>query len=244
MFSINVTRNELDVITSILWKLNQQSDPISIRNSVLTDLSKLFNAEFIASFVMNDDNLASNNGVYLNINNNLYEEYCSTFYKSDVVTPRMRMITEAKKVNDAFTKRELLNTEHYNEFLLPNNMYYGLNIYFVRGNKNLGDLRIWRTKSDPDFSIRDVNILQALSPYFESALTVNSLKFGMLTQKEKEILKLIADGLSDKDIANLLYISHATVRTHIKHTMEKLNCKNRTELAIKFYTPYDLNSNL
>ncbi len=55
-----------------------------------------------------------------------------------------------------------------------------------------------------------------------------------LTPRELEILALIADGLSNKEIAEKLFISEGTVRNAISLLLEKLRLKSRTQLAI-FY---------
>lgn len=51
-----------------------------------------------------------------------------------------------------------------------------------------------------------------------------------LTNREKEIIALIADGLTNKDIAEKLFISTRTVETHRSNIMEKLGLKNLSEL--------------
>ncbi|HEY7160648.1 MAG TPA: response regulator transcription factor [Acidobacteriota bacterium] len=60
----------------------------------------------------------------------------------------------------------------------------------------------------------------------------NLLPVETLTQRELEILGLIADGEGNKSIASLLNISHHTVKFHISSIFEKLNVSSRTE-AIK-----------
>jgi DNA-binding NarL/FixJ family response regulator len=52
---------------------------------------------------------------------------------------------------------------------------------------------------------------------------------GGLSPREHEILKLIARGLSNADVARVLSVSRATVRTHLEHIYEKLEVSNRTE---------------
>ena len=52
-----------------------------------------------------------------------------------------------------------------------------------------------------------------------------------LTEREREVLKLIASGNTNQEIANLLHISVNTVQVHRTHVMEKLNLHNRTELV-------------
>jgi two-component system, NarL family, response regulator NreC len=54
-----------------------------------------------------------------------------------------------------------------------------------------------------------------------------------LTDREKQVLRLVALGSSNKEVADSLRISVKTAMTHREHLMEKLNLRNRTEL-IKF----------
>lgn len=56
-----------------------------------------------------------------------------------------------------------------------------------------------------------------------------------LTEKETEILTLIADGLSNKEIASALYLGEGTVRNAISVILEKLRLRDRTQLAIFYY---------
>ncbi len=50
-----------------------------------------------------------------------------------------------------------------------------------------------------------------------------------LTEREIEVLKLVADGNRNRDIAERLFISEETVKVHIKHIMEKLGASDRTQ---------------
>jgi two-component system, NarL family, response regulator NreC len=52
-----------------------------------------------------------------------------------------------------------------------------------------------------------------------------------LTEREKEILTLVADGATNQEIAHKLFISIKTVQTHRAHIMEKLNLHDRTKLV-------------
>jgi DNA-binding NarL/FixJ family response regulator len=52
----------------------------------------------------------------------------------------------------------------------------------------------------------------------------------LLTRREKEILELIADGMTNNEIATKLFISPTTVNTHRKNLLLKLNAKNTAEL--------------
>ena len=54
----------------------------------------------------------------------------------------------------------------------------------------------------------------------------------ILSKREREVLKLIAAGKTNSDIANDLYISIRTVKFHVSSILTKLNVKNRTEAAL------------
>jgi len=56
-------------------------------------------------------------------------------------------------------------------------------------------------------------------------------KANSLTQREKEILPLIAEGLSSKQIASILYVSVNTISNHRANILRKTHCKNCGELV-------------
>ncbi|MEW6263714.1 MAG: response regulator transcription factor [Thermodesulfobacteriota bacterium] len=61
-------------------------------------------------------------------------------------------------------------------------------------------------------------------------MTEGEAPFARLTRREREVLQLIAESRTNKEIANLLFISIKTVETHKAHLKEKLNLKNTAEL--------------
>jgi len=50
-----------------------------------------------------------------------------------------------------------------------------------------------------------------------------------LTKREREILRLLADGMRNEQVASVLFISPLTVRTHVRHAMDKLEADTRTQ---------------
>jgi DNA-binding NarL/FixJ family response regulator len=56
-----------------------------------------------------------------------------------------------------------------------------------------------------------------------------------LTSRELEVLRLVAKGLSNKEIAELLVIGEATVKTHVVRVLAKLDLRDRTQAAVRCY---------
>ncbi|MFW6287411.1 MAG: response regulator [bacterium] len=56
-----------------------------------------------------------------------------------------------------------------------------------------------------------------------------------ITERELELISILAEGLSNKEIAERMYLSEGTVRNSLTTILDKLNLRNRTELAIFYY---------
>jgi DNA-binding NarL/FixJ family response regulator len=57
----------------------------------------------------------------------------------------------------------------------------------------------------------------------------------LLTAREREVVALVADGLSNEEIAERWVVSNATVRTHVSRAMTKLNARDRAQLVVFAY---------
>ena len=60
-------------------------------------------------------------------------------------------------------------------------------------------------------------------------------QLAVLTEREREVLGLLAGGLNNDEIAERLYMSPATARTHVSRTMTKLGARDRTQLVVLAY---------
>ena len=56
-----------------------------------------------------------------------------------------------------------------------------------------------------------------------------------ISEKERDIIELVADGMSNKEIAAELYLSEGTVRNYLSGILEKLELRDRTQLAVFYY---------
>ena len=77
---------------------------------------------------------------------------------------------------------------------------------------------------------------EALTPVLAASLRANRATsdrdISQLTPRERDILKLIAQGLPNKMIARRLEITESTVKVHVKHMLKKMKLKSRVEAAV------------
>jgi DNA-binding NarL/FixJ family response regulator len=60
-------------------------------------------------------------------------------------------------------------------------------------------------------------------------------RLGVLTEREREVLALVGQGLSNDEIGSKLFLSPATARTHVSHAMVKLGARDRAQLVVIAY---------
>lgn len=79
---------------------------------------------------------------------------------------------------------------------------------------------------EPHLAVLMVRALQKSKASPQSSLA------DTLTEREREVLQLIAEGLSNGEIAGRLFLSEKTVKTHVSHLLGKLQLSDRTQAAI------------
>lgn len=78
-------------------------------------------------------------------------------------------------------------------------------------------------------------IITKLPKLMERPQEPNSTMVPNLSPREYEIIEKIADGLSNKEISEILFLSEGTIRNNISTILEKLNLRDRTQIAIYYY---------
>lgn len=140
----------------------------------------------------------------------------------DVNLPDMSGTELCKQVKESYPEVQVLGLSTFNQQPIILNMM---------GNGASGYLLKNATKEEIFKAIREV---MSGKTYFsmEAALSLREKNPGipLITRREKEVLSLIADGFTNAEIAEKLFISVATVNTHRKSLLEKFNVNNTAGL--------------
>jgi DNA-binding CsgD family transcriptional regulator len=145
-------------------------------------------------------------------------------------------------VTQVMPQRDLMRTEFFNDFLARDGLHWGVNAYAYAGNRNIGDVRIWRGRARENFDAHTLELLRLIEPAFTGALlrahdglelqaTDAAAPMLKLSVREYEIARMIADDLSDKEIAYRIGVEISTVRTHLKRIFDKLGVRRRSGVA-------------
>jgi len=156
------------------------------------------------------------------------------------------------------SQSELACTEFFNDFLAPERMHWGVNVYFFAGDECVGDMRIWRQRRRGNFETHELDLLRLVEPALAAALgrlrwqdrSVPRLeesfsaeellqRHSRLSQREAEVAWLVAAGCPDKLIASRLSVGYPTVRFHLANAFRKLQADNRAALAARVQSLID-----
>lgn len=138
---------------------------------------------------------------------------------------------QAIKAKD-LDSRVLMLTVSDNEDDVIAALRYGADGYLLKDMEPEDTLECLRNAVQGKIVISD-RLTQLLAHALrEEQKAPKNISLADLTDRESEILKLIAEGMSNKLIARELDISEGTVKVHVKHLLKKLNLHSRVEAAV------------
>ncbi len=147
---------------------------------------------------------------------------------TDIQMPVKDGIEAAKEIHAAYPAVRIVALTMLNESMFIKRMLEAGVAGYVTKNVDKDELvRVIHkvAKGEKHFSEEVTSqLMNNFSPQSESPVDV-------LTKREKEILSLIAQGLTDKEIAEKVFLSALTVITHRKNILSKLGLKNKVEIA-------------
>jgi DNA-binding CsgD family transcriptional regulator len=237
-----LTSAESRVLSRIFGLLSENLSEHDVREAVGHDLLELLQADYYASYVWQEKSGRFDKAAFLNMDPKNLAAYESYFQYHDPITFKLQARREATLVTQVMPQRELMRTEFFNDFLARDGLHWGVNAYSYVGDRNIGDIRIWRGRRRQNFDAHTLELLRLIEPAFTGALVraagvpAGTVTGGpaaelKLSARELEIARMIADDFSDKEIAWRLGVEISTVRTHLKRIFAKLGVRRRGSVA-------------
>lgn len=103
--------------------------------------------------------------------------------------------------------------------------------YLLKGVERDALLEALRAVATGDMLITPQDLVRSLRGISEQAANSGEL-IEPLTEREEEVLRLLATGLSNRDIASLLFVAESTIKTHVEHILGKLGVSDRVQAAV------------
>ena len=134
--------------------------------------------------------------------------------------------------------------EKYNNFLKENKVLDNIELLFKANNRPSLGISLIRHANEHLFSEQEIQIIETCyqlaqfntQDYFNKIESVPILPMDItqnLTRSERQVLGLILTGKKNQEIADELFVSLATIKTHLHHIFQKTMVKSKRELIIK-----------
>jgi len=151
----------------------------------------------------------------------------------DIRMPMLDGILAAQQIMEEKLSAPLLLTTFDEPDLILRALKAGVNGYILKNSpadRILSAIRLIYTGG----TVFQADVLEFIRGRVSHQGTGNHLFEMLLSPRELEITALIAEGLSNKEIGEKLYLSNGTVRNHISTILEKTGLEHRTQIAVRF----------
>lgn len=173
-------------------------------------------------------------------------EYRDRFHHLDPCHPR-RFAGGGEtlvRLRDLLEPGSFVRSEYYRDFFRRIGVRHEVELFLRDGRRIVAGLSLLRSPRRGEFADHELDRLAGARPFVELALATRSrprsleralvADFG-LTEREIEVVRRVAAGARNEEIARALFVSLPTVKTHLQHVFDKLNVRSRTELAARVH---------
>ncbi|MFT3821590.1 MAG: helix-turn-helix transcriptional regulator [Rubrivivax sp.] len=247
---MHLTTTQTRALGDVMRLLAEASDGDALREALALPMLELLGADQYVSMVWNADAGRFERFTAVNVSADSLRHWDGYYRFVDPLTFPMMERRRPTVATQILRQPELARTEFFNDFLRPERMHWGINVYFFERQAAVGDFRIWRKRERGNFEANEVEVLRMVEPAIAAALgrlcwerdaappceateRAEELlqRMARLSQREAEVAWLVACGCPDKQIARRLEVGYPTVRFHLANAFRKLQADNRAALA-------------
>lgn len=151
----------------------------------------------------------------------------------DIRMPVMNGVEAVKNIVEKTDTRTLILTTFDEDEYIHDAIKYGAKGYILKNNAPDKIINAIKTVYNGNTVMQDVVLEKIKEGLNENKSTIDERLF---TDREIEVIKAIAEGLSNKEISVKLFISEGTVKNYITNILSKTGLKHRTQIAIYYLT--------
>ena len=152
----------------------------------------------------------------------------------DIGMPQLNGIEAAEQITSHNSKaRVIILSVHSDETYIVRALNAGVKGYLLKESADLDLVRAVRSVAQGR-SFFSPRVAQTLAEDYVRLIQQRGVQdsYDILTEREKEILQLLAEGKSNKEVAKILNVSPYTVETHRANIMQKLNLHNTADIVL------------
>ncbi|GAB1390729.1 MAG: hypothetical protein AMXMBFR78_27150 [Rubrivivax sp.] len=254
---LNTTQSR--ALGDVMRLLAEAADGDALREALALPMLELLAADQYVSMVWDAGQERFERFTALNMSAESLRQWDLHYRFVDPLTFAMMARRRPTVATQILRQPELQKTEFFSDFLRPERMHWGINVYFFERETAVGDFRIWRRRQRGNFEANELELLRMVEPAIAAALgrlhwersaapspqaceRAEELlqRSAHLSPREAEVAWLVACGCPDKQIARRLAVGHPTVRFHLANAFRKLQADNRAALASRVQSLVEL----
>lgn len=152
----------------------------------------------------------------------------------DIRMPVLNGVEAVKQISEKTDTKSLILTTFDEDDYIKDAIRYGAKGYILKNNSPEKIINAIKTVYSGNTVMQDIILDKIKEELKESNKNRGFMDEKLFTERELGIIKAIAEGLSNKEIASKLYISEGTVKNYITTILSKTNLKHRTQIAIYY----------
>ncbi|MEW6505092.1 MAG: response regulator transcription factor [Chloroflexota bacterium] len=162
----------------------------------------------------------------------LIEEFVPDVVLLDLVMPGLDGITAIRKIKKISPRTQIivLTSYHTDEYIFPV-MKAGALSYLLKDVSPIMLFEAIQRAANGDAVLHPYVAGRLVEEYNQKQQKSNTV-YADLTRRELEVLEMIAEGMSNQEIAQKLFISERTVKSHVTNILSKLQLADRTQAAV------------
>lgn len=237
---------QYDIYCGLISSLHQCRDLAQLQHILVEKVCCLVPADSAIFLQIKEDGITVQNSMIWNLNPDLFVQYRDYYQEHDLYKEAVHKLPFPPVVNrcsDFLDYSTWNRNEHRADFLLTQEIYHISCLEILENSHISASISLHRKKHHENFSDREMDILRVLAPTIKTVyqsltayppLVSEALFFYKLTARERQLLPLLMSNIPNEEIAHRLHISHNTVKTHIRHILQKAECTSRFELIVKY----------